>query len=348
MISLFFKATDITGIRDHPGAYGDVVLAPIEATHAMTLNGECILEVTIDKRVDASWEFIDTGDVFFAPVPWSAYRQLFRCYEFDKGSNRRAVFYCRHILFDLAGYTIVDTRPTMQNGQGALTTALAGTPFSAHSNITATSTAYWVRKKVTEALWSDDDNSFASRWGGEYLCDNYDLYINEKVGTDRGVRIEYRRNLQEIKVNKSEDDVVTRIIPVGYDGIMLDGDTPWVDSPLISTYPARHDGVIAFDDIKYDPDDDEAYHTLATAQAAMVARCKQIFADGIDKPSISYDVSMVDLSKLDAYKDYKVLETVSIGDTVHVSDDELDINVDTRVIAYEYDWSYVNKKHSLK
>ena len=65
---------------------------------------------------------------------------------------------------------------------------------------------------------------FLNRWGGKFLNrENFDVYINDKIGSDNGVRVEFGYNLNEIEEDVNIEEVVTRIIPVGYDGIMLEG-----------------------------------------------------------------------------------------------------------------------------
>lgn len=61
------------------------------------------------------------------------------------------------------------------------------------------------------------------------------------------------------------------------------------------------------------------------------------FENGIDVPSITYDVDMVDLSKTDMYKDYKKLLNVNLGDTAHIGHRRLNITTEARVISMTYD-----------
>ena len=338
MISLF-KASNaaIKTINDHPKLYGDAVLSPISCKHTMAINGECSLELMMSKAVDDWWQEMDTGDVIAVPVPWSSHRQLFRIYEYDKDQTLTATFYARHIYFDLAGYTLIDTRPTDKTGAQALAIILDGTPFTGASDITTASTAYYIRKDIATALGSDDDNSFLSRWGGERFCDNFALTINKKLGIDRGYSIAYGKNITAIKVNKSNDALITRIIPVGYDGITLDGETPWVDSATIDDYPRRFDSVVTFEDVKWDPEDSKAFATLAEAQAELTKRAQAMFTAGVDKPCYSYEVSMVDLSRMDDYRDFAVLESIQLGDTIHVVHGPLKIKIETRLVSFDYD-----------
>ena len=46
---------------------------------------------------------------------------------------------------------------------------------------------------------SDDENSFLNRWGGEIYFDNFDIYINERIGSDNGLRAEFGFNLTGVE-----------------------------------------------------------------------------------------------------------------------------------------------------
>lgn len=60
-----------------------------------------------------------------------------------------------------------------------------------HSDIDTINTAYYVMKNLIECIASDDENSFLNRWGGEIRFDDYDIYINERLGDDNGARVEF-------------------------------------------------------------------------------------------------------------------------------------------------------------
>ena len=175
--------------------------------------------------------------------------------------------------------------------------------------------------------------------GGEVLLDNFDIYINDKIGSDNGVRVEFGYNLNEIEEDINIEEVATRIIPTGYNGIMLDGSTPWVDSPLINKYTKPKMRVINFDDVKVKESetDEEGFNTIEEARAELVKRCNKLYEEGIDKPSVNYKIDMINLANTTAYKDYIKLVTVNEGDTVTCYIPGLDIDVKARVIDYEKD-----------
>ena len=72
-------------------------------------------------------------------------------------------------------------------------------------------------------------------------------------------------------------------------------------------------------------------------RAELKKRCLKMFEDGADTPDVTLEIEMVDLSKTEEYKDYKVLERVGLGDTVYCRHPKLDITAKARVIEVKWD-----------
>jgi len=310
------------------------------------MNGEMTLEpssciyknkeylLTIEHPFDKleRWKYLDYENVI------KTEGKLYRIFNVVKSLDYITA-YARPIFFDLIDTILLDVRPTNKTGQQALEEILKGTGFKAHSNISTLNTAYYIRKNIVEAILGNDENSFLNRWGGEVLLDNFDIYINDKIGSDNGVRVELGYNLNEIEEDINIEEVATRIIPTGYNGIMLDGSTPWIDSPLIKKYTKPKMRVINFDDVKVKESeaDEEGFNTIEEARQELVKRCNKLYEEGIDKPSVNYKIDMINLANTTAYKDYIKLVTVNEGDTVTCYIPGLDIDVKARVIDYEKD-----------
>ena len=312
---------------------GDITLAPISCTYKAS---EYL--VTLDHPIDdiGRWKYIDYENVIAAEEDGK--KKLYRIFNVVK-SLYSITAYARPLFFDLIDNVLLDVRPTLKNGEEALNIILEGTGFTGHSNISTANTSYYVRKNIVEAILGDDENSFLNRWGGEVLLDNFDIYINDKIGSDNGVRVELGYNLNEIEEDINIEEVATRIIPTGYNGIMLDGSTPWVDSPLINKYTKPKMRVINFDDVKVKESetDEEGFNTIEEARQELIKRCNKLYEEGIDKPSVNYKIDMINLANTTAYKDYIKLVTVNEGDTVTCYIPGLDIDVKARVIDYEED-----------
>lgn len=323
---------------------GNVVLIPDEALLSAELNGPWVLNLhhPIDKK--ERWKHLTENAVL--KVPSFNGDQLFRIYNREKSDGGISA-QAYPIFFD-AGRDcfLTDVRPTGKNGQQALDIICAGTKYSGESNITRATTAYYIRKNLMEAINGDLDQSFTNRWGGEILYDNYKVIINEHVGGDYGTELRYGKNIPSDGIKETIDmsGVVTRIYPKAFNGHALSG-SGYVDSPNIDAYPVAMCSELQFEDVKMREDaqeDDEKNgvvicDTQAELDNALIQKCRDQFTTGIDKPKVSISADMILLQDTDQYKDYKVLESVSLGDTIHCKHSKLGIVTDARVIALEYD-----------
>jgi len=313
-------------------ANGDITLKPTACTYKDSEN-ELYIEHFLDE--EERWKYIQFDNV--VAVQDNGKKKLFRIYNVIK-SLYKVVAYARPIFFDLANTVLLDVRPTDKTGKSALDDILANTGFTGHSDISTISTAYYVRKNIVEALLSNNDNSFINRWGGEFYCENFDVYFYERLGSDNGIRAEFGYNLNEIEENINLDQVVTRIIPIGFDGIMLEGDTPWVDSPLINKYTHPRMRVIEFSDVKVKGENNtEGFDTIDEARQELIKKCEELFATRIDEPLVNYKIDMINLSNTTYYKDFKDLLKLNKGDTVTCYIPHLDIDVKARLVDFEKD-----------
>lgn len=317
---------------------GDMTLTP--TTCEVELSVEGIAELTLEHPIDdlGRWEYLVNDNVIAAPTPYSK-KQLFRIYDYTK-TETEVTAYARHIFYDSAGEMLVDVRPTDKTGQEALDIILSGTKYKAKTNIKTRSTAYYIRKNIMEAIGGDSENSFINRWGGERMYDNFTVIINDRLGGDYGACAEFGRNMTGIEADISIDDVVTRIIPVSYNGHTLEGEEPWIDSPIIGSYANPRAAVIKFEDVKLLEDcqeGEEGFSTLELLREELKRRCTKEYENGLDKPKVNYKVDLVEVANTEDYKDYKKLTTIGIGDDVLTKDRKLKINVTARCIRLVYD-----------
>lgn len=318
---------------------GDHVLLPDSCVLEIELNGAW--ELTLTHPIDDESRYKSIVENAVIKAPSFNGEQFFRIYNkeiTDTGVTANA----RPIFLDSADDVfLLDTRPTDKNGQAALNILLAGTKYTGQSNIQKVNTAYYIRKNLIEALNSDDEQSFLNRWGGEILYDNYKIYINDRIGENNGVSVEYGKNLTEIDETINLESVCTRIIPLAYNGYTLEGSTPWVDSPNINKYPKIYHRVVQFDDIKLTEDaqeDEISFKTLAELRAELRRRCQILYTnEKVDAPVITLNISMVLLQYTEEYKNYQMLETVSLGDVVKCVHNKYGIETEARVVGLVYD-----------
>ena len=321
MIRLYDKnETDFT----HNGI---CILKPLEATVTEELNGDYSLKVTMPRGKKE----IEIEQIIKVPTPKS--QQLFRVYNSDIDMLEKQVFYARHIFYDLLDYFIEDTRPS---GSGALAILkiLENTPFTGTSDITEQGTAYYQMMNPVKAILGAD-NAFIEVWGGELERDNFNVRMRNHLGTGRGVSIRYRKNLTGLRLQTDLSGVYTKIMPTG---LKSDGQTllklpeKYVDSSLINNYINEKTTRIHYSDIAISEDVSEAEALEQLRNAA-----KQEFENGIDKPQITATVEFIPLQNTEEYKDFAVLESVYLGDTVKIFHKDLNIELEAQIIEYEFD-----------
>jgi phage minor structural protein len=308
----------------------------------VVLNGEWYVKLV--HPIDDISENIVDGAVLKVPTLFNK-EQLFIIRHVDKADyDVQATAYP---LFYMVKTTppLWDTRCVNMNGQDALNTILSGTSFKGVSDITDISTCYFNKMNRLQAINGNADNTFMNRWGGEIVYDDYTIKINKRIGSDKGARCELGYNLKSVQEVVNTENLITRIYPQAYNGYVLpNGEC--IDSPYINNYPDVYWSFIQFDDVKLkeDAQEDDASNgitvcdTLEDLYKVLRKRASDYFTENnCDVPNITYKVDIVDLARLDAYKDIKNLVSIGFGDTVHIKHRKLNIETKARLIECDYD-----------
>ena len=323
---------------------GDMVLMPSAATTHAVLNGSWSAELTHPIDPEGRWKYIEEEAI--VEMPSFNGKQLYRIRSKKKtASTVQATM--EPVFFDsIDDCWLEDVRPTNKTGQEALDIMLESNPkYSAQSDIDKLGTAYYEYQNFMEALNSNQDNSFINRWGGEILFDNYEIIVNSRVGEDRGVEIRYGKNIKKDGISEevSTGNTVTRIYPKAYNGYKMSG-KGYVDSPLLKKYPTVKTITMTCSDVKMADDaqegDEEKGIIICNSQdeldQALKMKCENQYSNGLDKPSVTIAVDMVLTGNTEEYKQYRKLEEISLGDTVHCRNARLGIVTDARVIELKY------------
>ena len=306
------------------------------------------LEMEVSIYNNSKWKDIESEMILKVPTPKG--EQLFRIKEVVKGFSTIKI-YGKHIFFDLENNFILDTNIVKKDGRSAIAQILGAmtnnmvNSFHGTSDISNFNNSRLVRKNVVTALIGDDNNSFLNRWGGELELNNFNFSINQRIGSDRGFQIRYGKNATGYEGNINTYNLCTRIVPVGFDGLMLEG-TKWVDSPNIAKYPQIYTYEVKFEDIKVkeNEDDEEGYNTIEEAREALREAAVNYFTSTeCDLPSFSAIVNFITLRNTEEFKNVKALETVALGDDVSIYLSNIDVNASSRVVREK--WNFFTKKH---
>ena len=320
---------------------GDSVLLPTLCDLDAELGGTWTLEMEHPIDEEGKWAFIEKEAVLSAPT-FMGKRQLFRISEVDK-QDEEIIVKAYPIFFDSADEVfLMDKRPTKKNGQDTLDILTAGTKYKAVSDISKVSTAYFVRRNLMDVIGGDSP-SFIEKWGGEPLYDNYTAIINERAGGDYGAEVRYGKNMNGISYKEDLSTVVTRIVPVAFNGHTLS--TGYVDSPLINKYAKLYTREVRFEDVKHINDimDDEdtsgiiVCNSQAELDAALIAKCNEQFQAGLDVYGVTIEVDLIALENTEEYRDFVDLVKIGLGDTVRCYNKRLGVSAEARAIHILWD-----------
>lgn len=298
---------------------GDVVIQPFKALVHKIDNDDFYLE--IECSLDYL-EFVVPQNIIVANTPQG--EQAFRIKNVST-TRRKITAKCLHLFYDSNNYLIADSYVVNKNCNDALDHLNNATdnpsPFSTLSNIQTINSFRCVRQSLAEAI-----NTVLERWGGHLVRDNWNIRIMDEIGQDNGVTIQYKKNLKEITVDYDWSAVVTKLMPVGKDGLLLDdlyvsSETQY-EIPFTKTISFEQE--ISEDDFKDENGnvDEEAYHQALIDDLRLQA---QTYVDANSIPKVNYTLK-ANMEKI-----------TDVGDTVEVIDERLGISLVTHVLSYVYD-----------
>lgn len=184
-----------------------------------------------------------------------------------------------------------------------------------------------------------DSNSILSEYGGEFIVNNNTIDIVDSRGTDNGVVIEYGKNLSSISEKINNIDLATVLIPKSGDYRLPEY---YIESPRFNQYEKRYFKDVELNLNIWDGTNEkgEDQITLQEAYTLMRETCNKMFTvDKVDQMTFNYTVDFVQLSQTEEYRNYAILETVNLGDTVTVRHKVLNLDLQGRVnkITYSID-----------
>lgn len=282
------------------------------------------------------------------PVPGG--QAAFRIAQVIKSMGRLSVT-AYHVFWDLNDNFIADTNIVDKDGQGALDqimrTANYDTGFKVQSTIGNVTNARLVRMSVISALLGTDDNTFINRWGGEFDWQDFSFSVNPRLGKDRGVHFEYAHNLTGYEATKDSSGITTRLLPEGYNGLLLP--ELYVDSPKISAYRKPKIGTKTYQDIKAidetqaTGDQDGAVPINDAYKLLRAAAAKEFSDNHIDEAQWTYKLNVALLENTEEYRNLAITTTVMPGDTVTITHKLDGIDVQARLTGYT--WQPSNRSY---
>lgn len=298
---------------------GDKIIIPTKAKVHKEDNGAYYLD--LETNLDYINDLVQ-GNIIVAPTPQG--EQAFRISN-ATATRKKLTAKCYHVFYDSKNYLIEDSYVVDKDCNDALDHLNSATsdlsPFTTLSDVTDTNSYRCVRKSLYEAI-----NTVLERWGGHLVRNNFNIQIRENIGQDNGVTVRYAKNLKTITCETNWDNVVTKLLPVGKDGFLLNSIDETADLYITSN---NQYGIPFTKTVSFEQDiNQEDYETEEEYQQALL--------NDLQNQAINY-ININDIPQINYTLKANLEKITDIGDTVEVIDERLGINIITNVISYDYD-----------
>ena len=258
--------------------------------------------------------------------------QHFRIDTITKPIGGKVTVEATHISYQLSYVPVkpFDAVGVLEALNGLKENSLASNPFSVWTDISNTATKYSQKEPASfRQRLGGVAGSILDCFGGEYEFDNYTVKLYAHRGVDRGVVIEYGKNLTDLEQEESIDKVITGIVPFWKDSNgdkVVSIETP-IESEYASKYPFKRTVV---KDFSSNFEEEPTVEQLRTYTESYIKN------NCVGVPQVSLDVSFVALEDTEEYKSLS-RERINLGDTVTVRFAELGVDAKAKVIEYKYD-----------
>lgn len=298
---------------------GERTLHPLSCKIHKEDNGDYYLNI---EDILTTTSIYEEGKIIVVPTPWG--EQGFRITNVEKRNNRVSAK-CWHLFYDSSRYVIQDSyvyEKSCNDALDHLKLACETTPpFTTYSNVVGIGSYRCVRHSFEEAI-----NVVLERWGGHLIRDNFNISINSTIGQDKGIVLSSNKNIEEAEKTEDWSKVVTKLMPVGNDGLLL----PEVYLTSDISYDIPYTKVIKFDQ-KIDEEDykdDEGNVKEDEYHQALIDDLRSQASDYLQTncvPQINYKIKA------------NIPNITDVGDIIYAKHEKCQIDILTQVIAIDYD-----------
>lgn len=300
------------------------------AKHVINGEDEIVLKYPVDGEL---YDKIELREIIVSQVDRIRGNQPYRIYRITKPIKGHITIYARHIAYDLSGIVV---RPysaiTLSEALAGLkNNAMVSCPFNFSTTRDVMSN---FEVSVPVSIWSllgGGEGSLLDVYGGEYCFNGFNISLENKIGEDRGVSVRYGVNMTDFQQDANCADCYTGVVAYYADTEQI------VYSDVISAFgDYQYVKIMTIDLTPY-------FNSAPTRQALNEAARVFVEANQIGVPNVSWTVNFIPLDTTEEYKDISSLESVSLGDTVKVIFEKLNVNATARVVGIE--WNVLTDKY---
>lgn len=290
-----------------------------------TLNGEYELEMEYPVN-GIHYSDIQLRRIILAKPNSYDQTQPFRIYSISKPIGGLVTVNAAHISYDMSGlpvrgalehyaWYVNDVFEHIRNN------SVYPCPFTFSSDITEEKKDISLSKPRSVKAFLGTEEGLLSLFGGEWEFDRYKAVLHKQRGQNRGVSIEYGKNLTDVTQDEACSEMYTAVYPYYYqedDGLQrLDDDVVKIlDTPYKNVYVL---------------DLTSEFEEMPT-QDQLRAKAQEYIKDNkLGEPKVSLKVSFIKNPEV-----IEALQDVRLGDTVGVKFIKIGVDTTSRCIDYEF------------
>lgn len=273
--------------------------------------------------------------------------QLFRIYKSSKAINGIVKFYCQHISYDL-NMLVVEPFGDLLNVSAnyalnqILTHTVYGHQFTVNATVGGTKNIVSQTPKSVRKWLGDDEGCIHQLYGGEFEFDNFNIKLSSNRGQNKGVTIQYGKNLKSINAELDIQSVYSSVYPYAITdkGQYKSLTEKTIEFNNANQYGEKRTLILDLSE-EFEKGETITESKLRTKAAEYVNKNK------IYQIQNNIKVDFIQLWQSKDYATTAALEKVKLGDYVTVLYEELGVNALAEVISYSYD-SLAEKYNSIE
>lgn len=301
----------------------------ITCTVSEEMNGEFELQMTY-PITGKKYSNISLRQIIVSKSNPYSEPQAFRIYSISRPINGIVTINAEHISYDLTGYPV--TYFTASNATTAFTNlkkaSVLTCPFTFYTDISKNGDLSVDKPTSMRSVLGSSDGSILDAYGGEYEFDNYKVNLWNHRGKNRGVSIRYGKNLTDLEQEENCSNVYTGVYPFWYSE--SDDNLVQLSNKILNASGTYDFTRIYVLDLSSELNDEPTEAELKEVATEWMEE------NDIGVPSVSLKISFIQLSQSEEYKNYTLLETVRLGDTVNVEFPELNVSATSQCIKTTY------------
>lgn len=295
----------------------------------------CVVKETLNSEYELEMEYpvngihysdIQLRRIIFAKPNSYDQAQPFRIYSISKPIGGIVTVNAEHISYDMSGLPV---RGALENYawyvndvfEHIRNNSVYPCPFTFSSDITEEKKSINLSKPRSVKAFLGTDDGLLSLFGGEWEFDRYNAILHKKRGQNRGVSIEYGKNLTDVTQDEACSEMYTAVYPYYYqedDGLQR------LDDDVIKILDTTYKNV-------YVLDLSSEFDEMPTQDQLREKAQEYINDNKLGEPKVSLKVSFIKNPEV-----IEALHDVRLGDTVSVKFIKIGVDTTSRCISYEF------------